>query len=218
LCQIAVSWPFRPEFFGEKDPIEFPTDNAQRVALMKQLTANWAEPFRSLVHDMPDDSEVVAINMEDWAPEQGAHGRGRIVLVGDSAHSMTMCKFRIIHLHPISGRPSPQANYYLPFPTVRGEGANNAIVDVHDFVKRLGAHLPKLDPADASVEEPTLNRCNSNGEFGPLRTAIEAYEDDVNARGIPGVIASRQACLDAHEYARINEKSPLVARRVLATN
>lgn len=60
---------------------------------MKSLTEDWAEPFRSLVHDLPDDSDVVPISIEDWMQEQGTNVQPRAVLVGDSAHSMTMCEF-----------------------------------------------------------------------------------------------------------------------------
>lgn len=47
------------------------------------------------------------------------------------------------------------------------------------------------------------------------RIAIDAYEADLCSRGRPAVLASRRACLDAHEQGRINEKSPLVARRTI---
>lgn len=91
-CQIVVSWPYRPGFLGEKEPLEVPPSQTERIALMKRLTATWTEPFRSLVHNIPNDNEAVCINLEDWIPERGAHGNGRIALVGDAAHSMTMCK------------------------------------------------------------------------------------------------------------------------------
>jgi hypothetical protein len=46
-----------------------------------------------------------------------------------------------------------------------------------------------------------------------LRAALDRYEDKVVARSRPGVLASRQACLDAHQWSRINDKSPLLTRR-----
>lgn len=36
------------------------------------------------------------------------------------------------------------------------------------------------------------------------------------ARTRPAVLTSRRACLDAHDYKRINESSPLVSRRAAA--
>lgn len=104
---------------------------------------------------------------------------------------------------------------YLSPTLVRGEGANNALADVQDFVKRLGPHFPKFD-SNASEPNPSSSPGETNGtSLVSIRSAIDAYEDDVNSRGIPGVLASRQACLDAHEYGRINDESPLVKRRIV---
>lgn len=60
---------------------------------MKNLTAAWSEPFRSLVGNLPDDAEVRSIRIEDWMFQLGRdHAHPRVVLVGDSAHTMTMCE------------------------------------------------------------------------------------------------------------------------------
>lgn len=72
-CQIVVSWPYRPGFLGEKEPMDVPSSQTERIALMKRLAANWAEPFKSLVHNIPDDSEVVCINLEDWLERAELH-------------------------------------------------------------------------------------------------------------------------------------------------
>ncbi|KAL1954076.1 hypothetical protein VTO42DRAFT_1764 [Malbranchea cinnamomea] len=177
-CQVIISWPYRPGFFGEEAPIDIPASQPEQLALMKRFADDWAEPFRSLVHNLPDDVEIVPLSLEDWHPQQGSHGTGRIALIGDSAHTMTM---------------------------FRGESANHAIVDVLDFVKHLEPHFPKAGAAEVS-------------NFKTIRRAIDDYEDAVNARAIPSVLASRQACLDANEYARINDASPLVSRRIINMN
>ncbi|KAJ3541171.1 hypothetical protein NM208_g4727 [Fusarium decemcellulare] len=77
----------------------------------------------------------------------------------------------------------------------RGEGANHAILDVADFVERV---LPVL---------------KYNGDSEALRAELNFYEDAVVKRTRPGVLASRQACLDAHEWPRIQRTSPLLTRR-----
>lgn len=46
-----------------------------------------------------------------------------------------------------------------------------------------------------------------------LRTALDRYEEKVVARTRPAVLASRQACLDAHRWRRITDASPLLTRR-----
>lgn len=91
---------------------------------------------------------------------------------------------------------------------VRGEGANHAIVDVLNFVKHLEPHFPKTNAEDGAEQ----------ADLKSIREAIDRYEDAVNTRAIPAVLASRQASLDANEYEKINDDSPLVTRRVLPTN
>lgn len=79
--------------------------------------------------------------------------------------------------------------------TDRGEGANHAIVDVLDFADRV---LPIL---------------KQDSDFSPLRESLDEYENAVVKRSRPGVLASRRACLDAHEWKRIGSDSPLLTRR-----
>lgn len=47
-----------------------------------------------------------------------------------------------------------------------------------------------------------------------LLSSLAAYEDDVFARAEPSFLNSRQACLDAHDFSKI-EGSPLVGLRDL---
>ncbi|CAG8280068.1 unnamed protein product [Penicillium nalgiovense] len=162
-CQIIISW-------ADSKEIPVPDANAERIALMKKLTDNWSEPFRSLVHKLPDDVEVRSIRIEDWMFRLGReHAHPRTVLMGDSAHTMTM---------------------------FRGEGANNAIVDVLDLVRRVDMCRP------------------SSFNSGALLSSLAAYENDVFTRAEPSFLNSRQACLDAHDFSKI-EGSPLVGSRDL---
>ncbi|KAI2765745.1 hypothetical protein DTO012A8_9035 [Penicillium roqueforti] len=162
-CQIIISW-------ADSKGIPVPDTNAERLALMKKLTDNWSEPFRSLVQKLPHDVEVRSIRVEDWMFSLGrAHAHPRAVLMGDSAHTMTM---------------------------FRGEGANNAIVDVLDLVTRVDMRQP------------------SSFDSKALLSSLAAYENDVFARAEPSFLNSRQACLDAHDFSKI-EGSPLVGLRDL---
>ncbi|KAJ5558639.1 hypothetical protein N7535_008856 [Penicillium sp. DV-2018c] len=163
-CQIIVSW-------ADSKGIAVPISNSERVTLMKQLTENWSEPFRSLLHRLPQDAEVRSIRIEDWMFSLGrTHAHPRAVLVGDSAHTMTM---------------------------FRGEGANNAIVDVLDLVEHVDMRQPR------SFESVNLS------------SSLDAYEKDVFARAEPSFLKSRQACYDAHDFSKIKPESPLVASRDL---
>lgn len=82
--------------------------------------------------------------------------------------------------------------------TDRGEGANHAIVDVLEFVELVVPHLSG----------------DKDGN-GDVRSALDRYEDRVVARARPAVMASRQACLDAHNWQRINTQSPLLSKRTM---
>ncbi len=51
-----------------------------------------------------------------------------------------------------------------------------------------------------------------------LEEMITGYEKEMVKRTRPAVLASRRACLDAHEYKRIDENSPLVSRRAIVVD
>lgn len=85
-----------------------------------------------------------------------------------------------------------------PMAMYRGEGANHAIVDVLEFVELVVPHLSG----------------DKDGN-GDVRSALDRYEDRVVARARPAVMASRQACLDAHNWQRINTQSPLLSKRTM---
>jgi hypothetical protein len=84
----------------------------------------------------------------------------------------------------------------------RGEGANHSIVDVSKLLEQI---KPLCERADAEVD-------------GLWEAARAAYESEMVERKEIAVLASRRACLDAHDYARIDENSPLVKRRMMGTD
>lgn len=77
----------------------------------------------------------------------------------------------------------------------RGEGANHAIVDVLDFKEKV---LPAME---------------QNTSRDLLAHALQEFESGVIKRTGPAVQASRQACLDAHDWASLSPTSPLLTRR-----
>jgi hypothetical protein len=80
----------------------------------------------------------------------------------------------------------------------RGEGANHAIVDVLELKKTV---LSKFGPTAPS-----------------LQFVIQEYQQGVAKRTLPAVLASRQACLDAHKWANLTSESPLLTRRQMVLN
>lgn len=80
----------------------------------------------------------------------------------------------------------------------RGEAANHGIMDVKMLLEEV---LPVLQGRGASGEHS-------------LAQAIRRYREEMTKRTRPAVLNSRQACLDAHVYSRINDESPLIKRRI----
>lgn len=61
---------------------------------MRSFATGWVNPFGSMVRDIPDDADVKLIALEDWPPPSEGWNNmgGRVTLLGDAAHAMTMCK------------------------------------------------------------------------------------------------------------------------------
>jgi 2-polyprenyl-6-methoxyphenol hydroxylase-like FAD-dependent oxidoreductase len=73
----------------------------------------------------------------------------------------------------------------------RGDAANHGIEDAANLAAKLKRAL------DGEIE---------------LEDAVAAYEEELRLRCQPAVRASRQACLDAHDWRKVGEGSPLVER------
>lgn len=198
-----MSWPIRNGFFNQPSPIDFPATSAGRVELIKKFADKWAEPFRPLAHSIqPSTTEVKCLELYDWPPPKGLRTNGRVALVGDALHPMAMCKFPMLCYSIVNPGLLQHANTTrVRTETDRGEGSNHALIDVQDLVELV---LP-----------PLLCSETSSTPGDTVRAALDRYEDRVVSRTRPAVLASRQACLDAHRWSRINETSPLLSRRVM---
>ncbi|KAK3296457.1 uncharacterized protein B0H64DRAFT_461636 [Chaetomium fimeti] len=184
-CQMVVSWPIREGFFNQAAPIAFPETSEGGIALIKTFAETWAEPFRSLALSIPVDTEVKSLELYDWPPPKGLRTKGHVALAGDALHPMAM---------------------------YRGEGANHAIVDVLDLAELV---MPQFaGPRDSSSSSSSSSSSDS-AVVVDLRAALDRYEDRAVGRSRPAVLASRQACLDAHRWARITDSSPLLTRRAM---
>ncbi|KAL9012794.1 MAG: hypothetical protein Q9173_002469 [Seirophora scorigena] len=173
-CQILVSWPWREGFRGMQKPLDIPDANEERVRLMKELVDGWTNPFHECVMHIPADAEIKAIALEDFVPRHGMWDNrdGRVTLMGDAAHAMTM---------------------------YRGEVYNHGVADISVLLSNLLTTLSSTSEASPP----------------PLKQAIDTYEAEMIQRTAPAVLTSRRACLDAHQYDRINDQSPIVSRRVM---
>ena len=73
---------------------ELPKTPSQQLAKMKSaaLADNGFFPsLRDAVLSIPDDAPLLEIKLEDWPTQQWPSDGGRVSLVGDAAHTMTMC-------------------------------------------------------------------------------------------------------------------------------
>lgn len=70
---------------------------------------------------------------------------------------------------------------------------------------------PGADPEKGSHPGSLANGADESG----IRAALDKYEETVAERTRFAVLASRQACLNAHSWPQITENSPLVQRRVV---
>ena len=109
-CQIMIGWPYRKGFLGQEEPLDVPMEGSERLLLMKRIAEGWAEPFRECVMAIPDGTTVQAIKLEDFVPRRGMWDNrgGKMTVVGDAAHAMTMCAY---HFYTGSIFTSTQSHY-----------------------------------------------------------------------------------------------------------
>lgn len=107
-------------WLGEKDTT---LSNAERLALVKQKAASIAEPFRTAVQAVPDDVVMTYSDINSWTAQPWDTHGGRVTLAGDAAH---------------------------PMPPYRGQGLNNAIQDVHNFIQAISQLRPPQNNAAAA--------------------------------------------------------------------
>ncbi|KAL8677733.1 MAG: hypothetical protein Q9186_005868 [Xanthomendoza sp. 1 TL-2023] len=209
-CQILLSWPYKEGFRGMTKPLEPPSTNHDRVNLMKELVDGWADPFYTCVMNIPADAEIKAIALEDFVPKQGLwdNRNGRVTLMGDAAHAMTMCT----DFPQTIGFLQLDSEYALTvtLSLVRGEAYNHGVTDISVLLSNILSALPSSSSSSSSPSSMQTT-------IPSMKEAIDAYETEMIERTAPAVLTSRRACLDAHDYKSITDQSPLVSRRVMIT-
>ncbi|KAM0283164.1 hypothetical protein ACHAQH_002646 [Verticillium albo-atrum] len=122
--QVVVSWPHPRGFQSRDSPLDFPDTDAAKRALISSFAQSWAEPFRSIANGVAATAEVKQLELQDYVPPEGMRSTGRVVLMGDAFHAMTM---------------------------YRGEGANHAVLDVLEFAEKVSPCLEAEAAAEGDL-------------------------------------------------------------------
>ena len=82
-----------------------PKTPAEQLAKAKEAacaSTGMFAPLRQAILDIPEDTHALEIALEDWPTQEWPLSAGRVTLLGDAAHTMTMCKSRSppSHLQP----------------------------------------------------------------------------------------------------------------------
>lgn len=136
--------------------------------------------LRQAILDIPEDTHALEIVLEDWPTQEWPLSEGRVTLLGDAAHTMTMCKS--IRLQTISFlNQSTKIGY-----TDRGEAANHGMYDAAALVHQLNQWRRGVK----SREE-----------------ALRDFQAEVVERTHEAVLLSRFACLECHDLDNLRDDS-----------
>lgn len=129
LFQNVLSW------IGEPRAEDFP-DPASRMKFWKEKAEKFAEPWRTVGRDLPNDLPVIVDRTTVWRPTVDWSGKfsHRVTIAGDAAH---------------------------PMPPHRGQGLNNALQDaavLADELKAVKADRKSLSDAVTAFEKDMKQR------------------------------------------------------------
>ena len=82
----ASTWTFQVQSSWKSQPGE---DVTSLSALKYRASTTFAEPFKSIFLNMPDDTRVYENKMNYWIPQHWDSAKGRLALLGDAVHPMT---------------------------------------------------------------------------------------------------------------------------------
>ncbi|KAG5998607.1 hypothetical protein E4U52_007100 [Claviceps spartinae] len=143
--QIIVSWIFK----GPQD--EVPAAPAARIAEMKRRARDFHPLLRRAVDSIPETAPILEIGIQDWPCLYWDNRQGRVTLVGDAAHAMTM---------------------------FRGEAANHGMLDAYKLVQQLKkVHARELSLPTGIDAYETEMRDRTGGDEGAVMLSRQACLD-----------------------------------------
>lgn len=157
--QINLSW--RVE--GEDDEIK--SDTREQIRDMKKRASVFAPVLRSAVEAISDDAELVEIKLADWPCLGWDNHDGRVTLVGDAAHAMTM---------------------------YRGEAANHGMLDAYYLWQALSRMQVAKQPQKEAIRkfEQEMRQRTSPAVQLSRQACFDAHEWDSLNENSP-VLAKR---------------------------
>ncbi|TVY40613.1 putative FAD-dependent monooxygenase [Lachnellula subtilissima] len=102
--QLNMSW------IVKSPADEVPATNKEKISKIKDMARGFESRLKAVIERIPQDTEVMEIKLQDWPTLSWPTYDGRVTLVGDAAHAMTM---------------------------YRGEAANHGITDVARLAEQL---------------------------------------------------------------------------------
>jgi len=143
--QLIISWPGKPR--GE-DLL----DQKARTAYLKSMAAEYAEPWKTIINNVPDDINFGTDKVPTWKPFDWSSLplAGSVTLAGDAAH---------------------------PFPPYRGQGLNTGLQDAAELTVSLSqmSSLSELPAAVRRYEQDMLARAHREFPIS-LKSAASAHD------------------------------------------
>ncbi|EAT86330.2 hypothetical protein HBI56_100180 [Parastagonospora nodorum] len=151
--QILSTWPLKS--------VEDHDNETDRLKRLKEHVkkAGWAEPYKSAIEWIPEDTEVLRDQLKIWKTVPWNNQAGRVTLCGDAAHAMTF--------H-------------------RGQGANNAFYSAHCLVEALRsvqAGSATLQDAISAYDESIWKRGANEVQISKAQTFFthDGLENFINS-------------------------------------
>ncbi|KAG5981468.1 hypothetical protein E4U43_006598, partial [Claviceps pusilla] len=126
-------------------------NGAERIAEMKRHAQDFHPLLRHVVDSIPETAPVLEIPIQDWPCLEWDNRHGRVTLIGDAAHAMTM---------------------------FRGEAANHGILDAFNLVQQLAkVHAGERALRTAVDDYEHEMRDRTGGEQGAVMLSRQACLD-----------------------------------------
>ncbi|KAG6036030.1 hypothetical protein E4U41_005834 [Claviceps citrina] len=150
--QIILSWLVKGRTDDDHD------NDAARIAEMKRRARDFHPLLRQAVDRIPPTAPVLELALEDWPCLDWDNRHGRVTLVGDAAHAMTM---------------------------YRGEAANHGMLDAYNLVQQLKRIHAGETTLKAGIDEYEAEmRDRTGGEDGAVMLSRQACLDAHDFHGL----------------------------------